>query len=231
MAKTATLFEKCPLCGEGTINIVTKKMFVFSKLEIQACPVCSAEFAAKDEDNYQLLYCEPRKVVGRKAHGQCGCRERIYRGCYLGVTLHKSEWEKIAEGGEAEFFEKFLEMSRKFLQGLLPTYPSGAVPLPLEKGEVVHYVSSPVYLDEVQPSHGERADKGDFVLTNKRIIYTCELETIVIPIEKIERVEETPPGFLVKEKNSFEPLYFFPPPYDPVFAAVRGVIRNFGKSR
>jgi len=231
MAKTVTLFEKCPLCGEGTINIATKKMLVFSKLKIQACPICSAEFAAKDEDNYQLLYCEPRKVVGRKAHGQCGCRERIYRGCYLGVTLHKSEWEKIAEGGEAEFYEKFLEMSRKFLQGLLPTYPSGAVSLPLAKGEVIHYVSSPVYLDEVQPSHGERADKGDFILTNKRIIYARDTETIVIPIEKVERVEETPPGFLVKEKNSFEPLYFFPPPYDPVFAAVRGVIRNFGKSR
>jgi hypothetical protein len=83
----------------------------------------------------------------------------------------------------------------------------------------------------MQPSHGERADKGDFILTNKRIIYTREAETIVIPIEKIERVKETPPGFLVKEKNSFEPLHFFPPPYDPVFAAVRGVIRNFRKSR
>lgn len=230
MAKTATLFEKCPLCGEGTINVVTRKTFVFSRLEIQACPVCSAEFAAKGEDNYQLLYCEPRKVVGKKAHGQCGCRERIYRGCYLGVTLHKSEWEKIAEGREAEFFEKFLEMSQKFLQGLLPTYPSDTAPFPLERGEVVHYVSSPVYLDELQPSHGERDDSGNFILTNKRIIYARETETIVITLEKIERVEETPPGFLLKEKDSFEPLYFFPPLYDPVFAAVKGVIRNFRKS-
>lgn len=224
MAKTATLFEKCPLCGEGTISIVKKKILVFSKSEIQACPVCSAEFAAKGRDSYELLYCEPSKVVGRKAHGQCSCRERIYRGCYLGATLHRSEWEKIAEGGEAEFFEKFLEMSQKFLQGLLPTYPSGAVSFPLERGEVVHYVSSPVYLGEEQPSHGERVDKGVFILTNKRILYVRKPETIVIPIEKIERIEEAPPGFLIKEKDSFEPLYFFPPPYDPLFAAVRGVI-------
>ncbi len=230
MAKTATLFEKCPLCGEGKINTVTREMLAISTLKIQTCPVCSAEFAAKGEDNYQLLYCEPRKIVGRKAQGLCSCRERIYRGCYLGVTLHKSEWEKIAEGGEAEFFEKFLEMSRKFLQGSLPTYPSDTAPFPLEGGEVVHYVSSPVYMDEAQLSHGERADKGDFILTNKRIIYACKPETVIINIENIERVEETPPGFLIKEKDSFEPRYFFPPHYDPVYAAVKGVIRNLRKS-
>jgi len=231
MAKTATLFEKCPLCGEGIINIVIGKMFVFSKMEIQACPVCSAEFVAKGEGNYQLLYCEPRKVVGKKAHGQCGCRERMYRGCYLGVTLHRSEWEKIGEGGEAEFFEKFLEIKQKFLQGLLPTYSSDAVPFPLERREVVHYVSSPVYMDEAQPSHGERADKGDFILTNKRIIYARKPETVIIPIEKIERIEETPPGFLIKEKDSYEFLYFFPPHYDPIFAAVMGAIHNFRKGQ
>ncbi|MFQ5836346.1 MAG: hypothetical protein ACE5HG_00660 [Candidatus Bathyarchaeia archaeon] len=229
MVKTATLFEKCPLCGEGTINTVTRKMFIVSRLKIQACPVCSAEFDAKGEDNYQLLYCEPRKVIGRKAHGQRGCRERIYRGCYLGATLHRSGWKKIAEGGEAQFFERFLEMNQKYLQGLLPTYPSDAVPFPLETGEVVHYVSSPVYMDEAQPSHGERADKGDFILTNKRIIYARKPETVIIPIEKIERIEETPPGFLIKEKDSYEPLYFFPPHYDPIFAAVKGAIRNFRK--
>jgi len=229
MAKTETLFEKCPLCGEGTIKIVKRKTLVFSKQEIQACPVCSAEFATKGKDNYELLYCEPIKVVGRKAHGRRSCRERIYRGCYLGVTLHKSEWEKIAEGGEAEFFEKFLEMSQRFLKGLLPTYPRSAVSFPLEQGEIVHYVSSPVYLGEKQPSHGKPVDKGDFILTNKRIVYLRKPEAIVIPIEKVERVEEAPPGFLVKKKDSFEPLYFFPPLYDPLFAAVRGVIRKTKK--
>ncbi|MFQ6068489.1 MAG: hypothetical protein ACE5KD_02990 [Candidatus Bathyarchaeia archaeon] len=231
MASTATLFKKCPLCGEGTINAVTKKLLVFSKLEIQPCPVCSAKFTTKGEDNYQLLYCEPRKIIGKKAHGQHSCRERIYRGCYLGVTLHKSEWEKIAEGGEAEFFEKFLEMNQKFLHGSLPTYSKEAVSFPLEKEEEVHYVSSPVYLDEMQPSHGKRADSGDLILTSKRIIYVREPEAIIIPIEKIEHVEEAPPGFLIKEKDSFEPIYFFPPLYDPVFAAVKGVIYIFEKSR
>lgn len=230
MARTATLFERCPLCGEGTISMVKKRLLILSKLEIQPCPVCSAEFAPKGRDSYQLLYCEPSKVVGRKGHGQHGCRERVYRGCYLGVTLHKSEWEKIAQGGEAEFFEKFLEMSKKFLEGMLPTYPKSAVPFPLDKEEVVHYVSSPVYLDEEQPSRGERADKGDLILTNKRIIFAHKTETIVIPVEKIERVEEAPPGFLVKKKDSYEPFYFFPPPYDPVFAAVKGVIRRLGRN-
>lgn len=230
MARTATLFEKCPLCGEGTINVITKRLLILSKLEIQPCPVCSAEFAPKGRDSYQLLYCEPSKVVGRKGHGRHGCRERIYRGCYLGVTLHKSEWEKIAQGGEAEFFEKFLKMNQKFLKGMLPTYPRSVVSFPLEEKEVVHYVSSPVYLGEEQPSHGEQADKGNFILTNKRIIFAYEAETIEIPIEKIERVEEAPPGFLIKEKDSFEPLYFFPPPYDPLFAAVRGVIRKSEKN-
>jgi len=221
MAKTATLFEKCPLCGEGRIN--------FAGGKIQACPVCSAEFTAKGKDKYQLTYCIPHKIIGGKGHGRCNCRERVYRGCYLGITLHKSEWEKIAEGGEAEFFERFLEMSRKFLEGSLPTYPSDAVPLPLEKGEVVHYISSPVYLDEAQPSRREKSDKGDFILTNRRIIYLHGRGTIVIPIEGVERAEETPPGFLIKRRDFFEPVYFFPSPYDPVFAAVKGVIHNFRK--
>jgi len=54
---------------------------------------------------------------------------------------------------------------------------------------------------------------------------------VIINIENIERVEETQPGFLIKEKDSFKPRYFFPPHYDPVYVAVKGVIRNLRKSR
>ncbi len=86
-------------------------------------------------------------------------------------------------------------------------------------------------MNEMQLSKRESPDRGVLILTNRRIVYVRGPETIVVPIENIGHVEETLPGFLIKIKDSFEPLYFFPPPYDPVFAAVKGAVSNFGKSR
>jgi len=219
--KTTVLFEKCPLCGEAKIIMEKPKPFSFSKPKISPCPKCSAEFATRDADNYQLVFCEPHKLVGKH-----DCGNRVFRGCYLDASLSKQEWQKIAQGGESSVFSKFLEMSAKFRHGLLPTYPSEELPFTLERGEIVHYVSSPVYLGEQKPSKGKNSDKGDFFLTIKRIVFVCPLGIFIIPLENVERVEDSPPGFLIKEKDTFEPRYFFPPPYDPVFAAVLGTIHN-----
>jgi len=216
------LFEKCPLCGQAKITIETRRRLPFSKPKINSCQTCSAEFAAKGADNYQLLFCDPPKIVGRH-----DCGVRVFRGCYLNATLSKLEWQRIAEGGESDAFSKFLEMSEKLRRGSLPTYPAEGLPFVLNEGEVVHYVSSPVYLNEQQPLQGSASDKGDFFLTNRRIVFARQTRALSVPFEKIERVEELQPGFLVKEKESFEPLFFFPPTYDPLFAALRGAIHNF----
>lgn len=231
MAKTETLFKRCPLCGAGRIYILRRKIFLLPRTEIQSCPVCSAKFAARGEERYQLVYCEPFKVVEGASDGRYNCRERVYRGCYLGATFHRSEWEKIADGGEAEVLERFLQMSKKFMQGSLPSYPSNAVPFPLEAGEVVHYISSPVYLGEAQPSCGKSTDRGDLILTNMRIIYARGSKTRSIAIEDVERVEETTPGFFIKEKDSYEPLYLIPLPHDPVPAAVKGLVNSSREKR
>lgn len=223
MTKSETvLFEKCPLCGQSKITIETRSRLPFSKPKINSCPTCSAEFAAKGADNYQLLFCDPPKIVGMH-----DCGARVFRGCYLNATLSKSEWQRIAEGGESDAFSKFLEMSEKLRRGSLPTYPREGFLFTLDDGEVVHYVSSPVYLNEQQSLQGTVSDKGDFFLTNRRIVFVRQTRVLSVPFEKIERVEESQPGFLVKEKKSFESLFFFPPPYDPVFAALMGAIHNF----
>jgi len=223
MTKNETvLFEKCPLCGKAKITIETRKHLPFSKPKINPCPTCTAEFAARDADQFQLLFCEPRNVVSRH-----DCRERVFRGCYLGATLSKTEWQKIAEGGESAAFSKFLEMSTKLRQGFLPTYPSKGLPFTLDKDEVVHYISSPVYLNEKQPTRGISPDKGDLILTNKRMVFVRKKGIFSIPLERVASVEESPPGFLIKERESFEPHVFFPPAYDPVLAALEGAIHNF----
>jgi len=223
MTKAATvLFEKCPLCSQAKITMEPHRRFSFSVSKIKPCPMCSAEFAAKGVDSYQLVFCDPHKVVGNHQ-----CADRVFRGCYLGATLSKSEWQKIAEGGESDAFSKFLDMSKRFQQGSLPTYPSHGLPFVPEKDEVVHYFSSPVYLNEKQPSYGKSSDKGDFILTSRRIVIVHQTGTLSIPFERMERVEECPLGFSVKDEESFEPFFFFPPPYDPVFAALLGAIYNF----
>lgn len=226
----AVLFERCPLCGEGTIDVVTHRVFFISSSKILPCPICSATFIAKTKDRYQLAYCVPSKVVERRRSIH-KCRDRVYCGCYLGATLHRSDWKKIAEGGESSAFENFLKASELFQSGSLPTCSSEGFPFSLEKGEVIHYVSSPVHVNDQQPSHGETADKCDLVLTNRRIILMLEIDTFDIPFENIEELKEATPGFFIRERGSFEPQYFFPPPYDPVFAAIKGAIHKFRKDR
>jgi len=223
--KENVLFEKCPLCGQAKIIMKACKRFHFSKPEINPCPTCSAEFAPRGLDLFQLLFCDPHKVVGRH-----DCRERVFRGCYLGATFSRVEWQKIAEGGESAAFSKFLALSSTFRRGLLPVYPSKGLPFVLNKDEVVHFISSPVFLNEKQHSHGRASDKGDFILTNKRIVFVCQTGTFNIPFERVDLVEEYPPGFLIKEKEMLQPRFFFPSTYDPVLAAVEGAIHNFKRS-
>jgi len=218
------LFEKCPLCGQAEISMEKPRRFAFSKPKINPCPKCSAEFTAVGADKFQLVFCEPQKLVGKHS-----CSDRVFRGCYLDASLSKAEWEKITEGSESPDFSKFLEMSERLRHGSLPTYPSEDLPFPLEPGELVHYVSSPVYVNEQQPSKWKTSDKGDIFLTNKKIVYVYPSGTVIIPLENVEQVDEVPPGFFVKEKDSCEPRYFFPPLYDPVLAAVLGAIHNLKK--
>jgi len=220
-ASGTVLFEKCPLCGQAKILMEKPGRLGFSKPRINPCPNCSAEFAARGADSFQLVLCEPHKLAGRHS-----CRDRVFRGCYLDATFSKLEWEKIALDGESSDFVKFIEMSAKFSRGSLPTYPSDTLPFTLERGEIIHYITFPVYLDEQQTCGKEASDKGNFFLTNRRIVFMYPSGTFTIPLENVERVEDCPPGFLVKEKDSFEPNYFFPPLYDPVFAAVLGAIYN-----
>lgn len=222
MAHESVLFEKCPVCGQAEISMEKPSPFRFSKPRISPCPKCLAEFVGRGADTFQLVFCEPQRIVGKHC-----CRDRIFRGCYLDATLSKLEWQKIALGGESSEFTKFLEMNEKFRRGVLPIYPSAELLFSLKHGEIVHYISFPVYFDEQQPSKGKNpSDKGEFFLTNRRIVFVYPSGTFIIPLENVEQVEDSPPGFVVREKDSFEPRYFFPSSYDPIFAAVLGAIHN-----
>jgi hypothetical protein len=214
------LFDKCR--ARASAKITTEKHRRFFKRKINPCPKCFAEFVPRGFKNYQLVFCEPRKLLVA-GHN---CSDRIFRGCYLDETLSKSEWREISEGHEFPIFSEFLKTSAKFRRGSLPKCPSEKLPFALERDEIVHCMSSPTYFDEQKPSKGENPDKGDLFVTNKRIIFTSPSGALRIPFENVDRITESQPGFLVKEKDVFEPYYFFPQRYDPVFAAVHGAIHN-----
>ena len=218
------LFEKCPLCGKAKVTTEKRGVFKLLKPKIGTCTNCSAEFLDKGQDRFQLVYCEPHRLVGKH-----DCADRVFRGCYLDATLSKQEWEKISEGGEISDFSRFSDISEKFIRGTLPTYHSKELPFALERDEVVHYVSSPVYINEQRASRKKASDNGVFYLTNERIVFIHSSGTLNISLGNVERVEDLPPGFLIQEKDSFEPLHFYPCAYDPISAAVRGAIRNLKK--
>ncbi len=221
-----TLFERCPLCREGKVRIIQWKILFFTKMKVEACPVCSAEFIMKDRDRYQLVYCDPDRIASRGGHGQCRCRDRVFHGCYLGMTLHKSEWERISRGEGEDPLELFNRRSLELLQGSFKIQRGEEAQFGMEPGEVIYYVSYPVYLDEAYIPHRDQSEKGRFILTNKRIIYVCEKEHIVIPLRDVEDVEDAQPGFTVRVKGLSEPIHFFPPLNDPLSAAVKGALRK-----
>lgn len=220
-AHETVLFSKCPVCGQEKITVEKLGRFPLSRARINPCPRCLAQFAARGLNRFQLVFCEPQKLVERHS-----CKDRIFRGCYLDATLSREDWQKIAEGEELYAFSRFQDMSARFSRGLLPTYPSENPPFDLAKGEIVHYVSCPVYIDDQTGSKRRTSDGGTLFLTNKRIALVHPLGTIHIELEEIGDVEESPPGFFIRKRGSFEPQFFFPPPYDPVLAAVKGAIHN-----
>jgi hypothetical protein len=220
-ARETILFEKCPLCGRAEISMEKRGLFRFYKAEIKPCPSCLAEFAERGGNNFELMFCEPRKLVGHHE-----CRDRVVNGCYLGLTLSRSEWKRIADGVESSDLAKFMEVSARFRRGSLPTCPSENLPFHLEGGEIIHYVSFPVYVHEQRAPRLGEFSKGRLFLTSRRIVYESPSAAFTVRLENVERVDEAAPGFIVKEKDSYEPRHFFPSLYDPVYAAVQGAIRN-----
>jgi len=221
-AQKEILFEKCPLCCQAEISKGRRPGFFFSKSKSDPCPKCSAEFVEERDDRYKLIFCEPHKILGSHS-----CSQRIFRGCYLDLILSRSEWQRIAEGKEPNDLDQFLGRGAEYSKGRLPSLPPHQAPFILENDEVIHYISSPVYLCEKKSSKADTSDKGDFFLTNKRIVFVRPSGRLVISLNNIEEVGDHPPGFLVKEKGSFIPHVFFPPKFDPAFAAVCGAIHNF----
>lgn len=221
MKAARTVLFKCPLCGQGEIKKTERVSFFFSRPKIDPCPNCSAEFTADYRGNYRLSFCEPHRLLNNHR-----CNERIFRRCYLDMTLPASEWQTIAEGNESSSFANFLSLSTEYHKGKLPSYPQSQAPFTLQDREIIHHISSPVYVDEKTSSKAETTLKGDFFLTNKRIVYVHPQKGFSISLGEIERFEECSPGFIIKDKGSVLPYIFFPPKHDPVFAAVCGAINN-----
>ncbi len=218
------LFPKCPVCGQANITIQKPGRFSRSRRKINPCPKCAAQFVAEGSNRFQLIFCEPQKLVERHS-----CKDRIFNGCYLDATLSGEDWRRIAEGEELDTFSKFQDISARFSRGLLPIYSLEDLPFDLVKDETIHHVSCPVYIDDQKPARNKTSDGGTLFLTNRRIALIHPSGTFNIELEEIENVEESPPGFFVKKKASFEPCFFFPPPYDPLLAAVKGAIYNLRK--
>ena len=212
---------KCPLCGIGEIT-KNKRASLFSpRSRINPCPNCSAEFTADYKGNYRLSFCEPHRLLNNHR-----CDERIFRGCYLDLTLSASEWQTIAEGGESSSVADFLSLSTEYRKGKLPSYPQGQAPFTLQDREIIHHISSPVYMYEKTSATAQTGDKGELFVTNKRIVYVHPQEGLAIPLREVEQSKECFPGIIIKGKASVTPYIFFLPRNDPVFATICGAINN-----
>lgn len=212
---SSTLFSPCPLCREGTVAAARPNLY--------RCSVCGAEFAPAGNDRYKLVHCEPTYQIGQEL--ACICRERILTHCLLGRIASKTEWEQMARGEELPAYRKYEELKRRFQSGNLPEEPATVAITPLREREIVHRVSRPVYTDEVHyRSKGQRVDEGALMLTNQRLVYKRGTHILDIALDEIAQVEAAPPGFVVVVGRDREHHYFYPPPLDPIFDALRAAL-------
>lgn len=218
------LFNRCPICGQGVVRLRTGRSFA-PPLQTYACDSCSATYVAHRGDRYELRNCQPNRAsLGLLA---CSCYTRATARCYLGMVLSRPRWEAISQGSDLRHLEEFRRRSESLSSGELPELPRHIVTSGLEEEEVVHYVSTPVYSREEERTGSASADRGTLILTNKRLIYRRPGETVNIPLEDIVEIRESFPGFTIEERRSYEPLYFFTPPLDPILSAIKGALRRF----
>jgi hypothetical protein len=224
----AVLFQPCPICGQGEVTLRPGRA-ALGQRRTYVCSACSASFVERRGDRYELRHCSPQKARGGLS--ACTCYAAGAARCYLGVPLSRTRWEEISRGGDIRSLEEFNRRSEKLSSGDLPELPRHLVTRGLSDGEMVHYVSTPVYAQEQQRTGSAEQDRGTLILTSKRLIYRNHGETVSIALDDIIEVSESFPGFMIADKDCNQPHYFFTPPLDPILAAIKGALRRYSNQQ
>ncbi len=226
-ATSRVLFEKCPLCHAGTVEITSRAAFTSTVPRINPCPICGAIFSPSEGGRFKLGYCDPRKLASArgKTYPASACADCLpFVECWLGKSLSKSDWDRIGSGGTPEAWMAYEEESEALQAGDLPVLPADSESVYLGEGEVVHHISL-IYLSEVTIP-GNPHDEAQLFLTSRRIIIVHESAAFNIRLADVEKVEQSFPGFVIQAKGVGQPLYCFPVSGDPVYHAIVGALRK-----
>lgn len=226
-ARKKVLFEKCPLCRKGIIEMATRSALIGGGVSIDPCPLCGAIFSPRGAGRFRLGYCDPRKIasIRGKSYPRSVCYDCIpFAECWIGRTLSKSEWHMLSEGQVIDAWAGYEDTNREFEESILSASPSEPDVAPLGEDEVVQHASV-VNLSEVTIPGDER-DEAQLLLTSRRLVIVHQSFAFDIRLADIEKVEPSFPGFVITAKGVGFPLYCFPVPGDPVYHAIVGALKR-----
>lgn len=226
-ATKRALFERCPLCHKGVVEIVARRASSGTSFAINPCSSCGAIFSPGGDGRFRLGYCNPRKLAAVLGKGfpRGVCVDCVpFADCLIGKALYKTEWDAFAKGEAIEMWGALVEEVEE-LEDEFPTVCSPEPTfVPLVEDEVVHHEST-VYLSEVTFA-GALRDEAQLFLTSRRIVIVHQSVIFDIRLADVERVEATFPGFVIRARSVDYPLYFLPVPGDPVYHAILGALKK-----
>jgi len=185
------IFNKCPVCNKGKVKVIKSTGFLkFAKSDKLLCDKCNARFfetgEIDDEETYRLDLSNSNK-----------------QNKYEGDILKISEWKR----GKSDL-DYFVEKQ------ILPSLNITDLKIIMESGEKLHLHSYSTLMEErairqstggrvrvmkgvyiggsQSESHGQlrEIDKGDLLLTSKRLIFNGDLRHSEYKLNKIVSVEE-----------------------------------------
>jgi len=191
------IFDKCPVCKKGKVShISTKKFFGLMDSAQIKCDHCNAIFIEQDGKEDQRVF-------------ELDLSESKAESNYNGQALKMSEWKRGLS--DLDFCIK---------NNSLPNLTVMGLKVVLEEGERTHWYSSAVMMEERavrnyqsyrvkgysfgnSESHGElrRIDKGNLLLTNKRIIFNGDFKHLEYKLDKVMALEEFKDSFEIGVSN------------------------------
>ena len=226
-ATKRVLFEKCPLCRKGMIEMAARNTLTGTASSIEPCSVCGAVFTQSGTGRFKLAYCDPHRLatIKGKKYPRSVCDDCMpLVECWIGMTLPRADWEALAEGRTIAAWAAYEDPSEEFDVGVLTDALSGSGVVSLSEDEVVHHTSL-VHLSEVVIP-GDSHDEAQLLLTSRRILIVHQSLVYDIRLADIEKVEQSFPGFIIKARGVEYPLYCFPVPGDPVYHAIVGALKR-----
>jgi hypothetical protein len=221
------VFERCPVCETGEVEAKRVRKFLVTESVVGRCSYCGATFIERGDDAFQLRECGPGGARVVVPDGRNICNVCLAKGfCLLGRVWSRQEWERLGRGEPTSFWEEYQEQCRLYRQGNLPSLSPAGLPFDLAEGEVLRHVSWPVYAGDVVVLGGAGPAYHAY-LTNQRLVLMGDGEREDLRLEGLEGVEETNPGFTLREAGSPAPRQFYVGLLDPLAAAIAGALKVF----